>query len=112
MKQPCNNCPFLVENGITLTTSRIEEIVNTLMHDGSFNCHKTVDYSGDEPRVTKDSKLCFGSVLFLENIAQGGCRSNVIYRLGLKIGHFAIDDLRKDESVFQSLEDILDAGIG
>lgn len=111
MKQPCNNCPFLIENGITLTAPRIEEIVNTLLHDGSFNCHKTIDYSSDEPRITRDSKLCFGSALFLENVALGGCRSNVIYRFGLKMGHFSVADLRKDKTVFQSLEDILDTGM-
>lgn len=111
MKEPCKSCPFRVENGIALSENRVKEILYAITHDGSFSCHKTVDYSLERPLLTKESKLCFGSVLFLENAVQGGCRSNVMYRLGLRLNNFELSDLRKDPCVFQSEQDFLDAGI-
>jgi hypothetical protein len=108
MKQPCDNCPFLRDSAIMISKAKASEIIKSIGHDGSFHCHKTVDYSGKKPKVTKDSKLCFGSVLFLENVASGGCRSNVAYRFGLILGEYRLSDLRKDVSVYATASDFVD----
>ncbi len=60
-----------------------------------------------EGRVTAESKLCFGAVLFLENSVRGGCRSNVMFRFGLMRQEFKLNDLRKDESVYESFDGFL-----
>jgi hypothetical protein len=70
---------------------------------------KLHDYSeSHEGRVTAKSKLCFGAVLFLENTVRGGCLSNVMFRFGLMRKEFKIDDLRQNESVYQSFEEFLE----
>ncbi len=108
MKQPCKDCPFRKCVKSALSPERADDILNGITHDKAFHCHNTVDYSDShEGRITSDSKLCFGAVLFLENTVRGGCRSNVMFRLGLMQKEFDIDDLRQDESVYQSFEDFL-----
>ncbi|WP_193200266.1 hypothetical protein [Nostoc sp. MG11] len=108
MKQPCKDCPFTKCVKYTLSPEKAADILNGITHDKAFHCHNTVDYSDSlKGRITSDSKLCFGAVLFLENTVRGGCLSNVMFRFGLMQKEFNIDDLRQDESVYQSFEEFL-----
>jgi hypothetical protein len=91
-----------------LSPKKAHDILQAITHDKAFHCHKTVDYSeSSEGKVTPDSKLCFGAVLFLENTVAGGCRSNVMFRFGLMRQEFRITDLRQDDSVYQSFKGFL-----
>ncbi|NDJ26085.1 hypothetical protein GS682_31825 [Nostoc sp. B(2019)] len=109
MKQPCINCPFQKSVEYALSPEKADDILQAITHDKGFHCHQTVDYSDShEGQVTSESKLCFGAVLFLENTVRGGCRSNVMFRFGLIRKEFSLDDLRKDESVYQSFEEFLE----
>ncbi|WP_193200639.1 hypothetical protein [Nostoc sp. MG11] len=109
MKQPCKDCPFRKSVAYPLSLEKAHDILQAITHDKAFHCHKTVDYSDShEGRITSESKLCFGAVLFLENTVRGGCRSNVMFRFGLMRKEFRLDDLRQDESVYQSFEEFLE----
>lgn len=90
-----------------MSKKKAEKIVRHITHDGTFHCHKTVNYSEKKPKVTNDSRLCFGSVLFLEKVGRGGCRSNVLYRLAIAVGEFGISDLRIDDKVYDSVEQFI-----
>jgi hypothetical protein len=47
MKEPCNNCPFVIAHGFHLSMARVRELEEAA--DGCFPCHQTVDYdSWDE----------------------------------------------------------------
>lgn len=65
-KAPCANCPFRKTGGITLTPGRISELARGAGggREFSFSCHKTMDYSGDEPQETSNTKLCAGSLAY------------------------------------------------
>ena len=92
--KPCKDCPFSSEVGSYLNLGKRLDIDATISNDGSFHCHKTVDYSqSNEGRVTPDSKLCFGSALYLEKNARGGMRSNVQYRLRFMSGEWKLENL-------------------
>jgi hypothetical protein len=109
MKQPCTNCPFKKSVASALSSEKTHDILHGITHEKAFHCHQTVDYSDShEGRVTAESKLCFGAVLFLENTVRGGCRSNVMFRFGLIRQEFHLNDLRQDESVYQSFEEFLE----
>jgi hypothetical protein len=111
MKQPCFDCPFRKSVEYSLSPKKAREILQAITHDKAFHCHKSVDYSGSiEGRITSESKLCFGAVLFLENTVRGGCRSNVMFRFGLMRQEFKLDDLRKEESVYESFDGFI-AGV-
>ncbi len=107
MKTPCYNCPFRINSPITLSQEKVLDIFYGITHDAGFDCHQTIDYSTETPTVTPDSNLCFGSVLFLENIAAGGCRSNIAYRFALMRGEFKVTDLRTDNSIYQTPDDFI-----
>ncbi|WP_414552012.1 hypothetical protein [Anabaena sp. CCY 0017] len=109
MKQPCKNCPFKKSVEYALSPQKARDILQAITHDIAFHCHETVDYSESiKNRVTAESKLCFGAVLFLENTVRGGCRSNVMFRFGLMRKEFKLTHLRRDESVYQSFEEFLE----
>jgi hypothetical protein len=110
MKTPCKNCPFLTSFPAYLRPGRAKQISDSLLNDGFFPCHKTVDYSGDSSgKLTEDSKACMGAVLFLENAVDGGCRSNMMFRLAMRRGDFTEGDLRKSDQVYQSISDFVEA---
>ena len=107
MRQPCNNCPFLKSTKFYFTEKRSNEILYAITHDSDFKCHKTVDYSSDNASSEK-AKLCFGSVVYLENTVSGGAFSNVMYRLGLRIEGVPPEDVTKSNTVYDSPEDFIE----
>ena len=113
MKQPCANCPFRSDIPFRgLTEGRVRSIVSSLHNDGLFPCHKTVNYSGsDEGSVTRDSKACIGSAIFMENTASesGGVFANVQYRMRARCEEFNQDDLKSNPvPVYTSLKAFLE----
>jgi hypothetical protein len=108
MKQPCFDCPFQKSVEYSLSPKKARDILQAITHNKAFHCHKSVDYSGSiEGRVTAESKLCFGAVLFLENSVRGGCRSNVMFRFGLIRKEFSLDDFRQDEIIYESFDEFI-----
>lgn len=68
MKQPCKDCPFKKSVEYGLSPQKARDILQAITHDRAFHCHETVDYSEFiKNRVTAESELCFGAVLFSEN---------------------------------------------
>lgn len=60
LTQPCPDCPFRRDSPIRLRRGRREEIARALRAGDTFFCHKTVDYSGDDPDTT-DAARCYGA---------------------------------------------------
>jgi hypothetical protein len=50
MTVACNDCPFRKAGGIRLTKGRIRELSRMMLDSqgGTFSCHKSVDYSGED----------------------------------------------------------------
>lgn len=109
MKEPCNNCPFRADRPFRgLLEEKANSIVQALYHDGGFHCHKIMDYSqNSRGRVTKNSKLCVGSAIFLENTVRGGMRCNVIYRLAIWAKELNPEELSKAVPVYKSVEEFV-----
>lgn len=105
-KKPCESCPFRSDGAfVGLHREQASIIALTLMSDGAFHCHKTVDYSSDDGgRVTKDSKLCIGAAKFLENVRRGGLRANLSFRMGMRCKELSPDELSDEIPVYESIE--------
>jgi len=60
LTKPCNNCPFRKSSGglFGLHNERLEEIFEA----PSFQCHKSVDYSGDDPAHGDRPIQCAGLI--------------------------------------------------
>lgn len=92
MPKPCNNCPFRREGGIKIAHApRAQEICD---QDGTFSCHKTVDYSDEEGegRQVESSKVCAGSLIYQIKTGQ----PNQMTRIGQRLGLFDPDSLDRD----------------
>jgi hypothetical protein len=85
------------------------EIASALMADAAFHCHKTVDYSRSFcGRVTKDSTLCTGAAIFLEQVRPDGLRANLAFRLAVMTHELHPDELSDQVPVYDSIDDFLD----
>lgn len=110
MKQPCNTCPFRSDAPFHgLSEERALEIASALMADSAFHCHNTVDYSrSSSGRVTKDSTLCTGAAIFLEQVRPGGLRANLAFRLAVMTKKLHPDELSDQVPVYESIDDFLE----
>jgi hypothetical protein len=63
LKRPCANCPFRRGQGelFALHPRRLREIVEAV----AFQCHGTVDYSGDKPASGEKPQQCAGLMAVL-----------------------------------------------
>lgn len=61
MKTPCKECPFRPDSIThkTLSEGRLDDIVETIRDEGTFQCHKSIP---DEV----ESQHCAGALIFLE----------------------------------------------
>ncbi|MEB2276953.1 hypothetical protein LAV82_23325 [Bacillus sp. ILBB4] len=95
LKTPCVDCPFVKGSitNLTLHPTRIKGIVDGLHQDGSFTCHKTIDYSNDfkdsededgetEFIPTDKNQFCAGALLYLEREGHQTQAMQVFERLG------------------------------
>lgn len=98
-KRPCEKCPF--REGImrdSLRGSRIAEIEESLLQDGHFYCHETIDYEALDELDEDDAEwvlqnnppgkgggpplLCAGSLEWQEeNLGYPGQLARVMYRV-------------------------------
>lgn len=82
---PCSNCPFRRDLPIELRPERVVEIAETLLNGNEFECHKTVDYSGDEPATVARTRVCGGAVATLAREGKDTQMSRITERLGGKL---------------------------
>jgi hypothetical protein len=106
MRKPCNDCPFLKGTKYFFTEERSKEILHAITHDRLFHCHKTVDYSSNQPS-TESAIFCTGSAIFLENAIAGGWRSNMMYRLAVQCGGINPDDIVQSNEVYDNSADFI-----
>lgn len=78
MKTPCKDCPFLVGSSTnqTLREGRLEEIVDGIRSDGTFQCHKTLEENIEDQH-------CAGALVFIEREGTPNNMVRVAERLGL-----------------------------
>lgn len=67
LSKVCADCPFRSDREFHLRTERIREIRDSLKEQGTFHCHKTVDYSGGEGTVVQKTQFCAGARATMEN---------------------------------------------
>lgn len=105
LKKPCANCPFLrSDKRVDLRRARIKEIHQymTDAQGASFPCHKTVDYSQDDP--TGQESHCAGGIIY--SLMQE--RPNQLTRIALRLRMIDADELLKhSDQVFSSLSEWL-----
>ena len=112
--RPCENCPFRSDKLFPLHSERAKEIAKHLLeNDGSFSCHKTIDYGHyDEFEETPDSlrdldneSFCAGALIIL---AKEGS-PNRIPRIAAFFEEFEPSKLDMDSSVYDSFAAFIQA---
>lgn len=96
LKTPCANCPFKIGQGSLFRLQRLDEIVAAT----AFQCHKTVDYSGDEPEAGDKPQQCAGLMGLLLNAGE----PNQIMQVAMRLGYLDAEAIDR-ASCYQSLED-------
>lgn len=103
LKRPCVDCPFRKGQGesFALSMTRIMGIVRA----PAFQCHKTVDYSEDEPQPGIRPQQCAGlmAVLYREK------KDNSIMQVAERMGEFDPSLLDPDGEAYGSLLEALEA---
>lgn len=102
LKKPCKNCPFRVGQGelYQLHQDRLQEIFNA----PAFQCHKTVDYSGENPSSGNKPQQCAGLMAVL--VAEG--RPNQIMQVAERLGYFDPGYLDRRD-VYDSIDSVMAA---
>lgn len=91
MTKPCPECPFRNTAPIRLRVGRIEELA---ICDRAFQCHKTVDYDGEEeaPVGNEDNaQHCAGALIFAEKNGLSHQMMRIVERLGM-YDHTKLED--------------------
>lgn len=101
LKRPCVNCPFRIGQGSKFRLLRIDEIREA----PAFQCHKTVDYSEDEPDTGDRPQQCAGlmAVLHREN------RPNQIMQVAERMGGLDPTELDPGRAAYASWTDAIQA---
>lgn len=63
LHRPCANCPFRRGQGRLFGFPRLRLL--QIASAPAFQCHKTVDYSGDEPDAGEHPQQCAGLMAIL-----------------------------------------------
>jgi hypothetical protein len=101
LKRPCANCPFRTDIPPFLRPARAKEILDVLIQQqGTFACHKTVDYSGEDgaARRSDSEKHCAGATILLEKIG----RPNQLMRIAERLRMYDPKQLDMSAAVFDS----------
>lgn len=108
MRQPCKDCPFRSDaphHGLSLATSR--RILDDILGDTGFPCHKTVDYSEEgQWRLTEKTTHCVGAVIFTEHVRPGGFKGNLSFR-STALFSDELNDLDFQTPVFKTVEEFI-----
>jgi hypothetical protein len=103
LRSPCVSCPFRKGQGelFELHPERLEEIFEA----PAFQCHKTVDYSGDEPDSGSRPQQCAGlmSVLHRED------QPNQIMQVGYRLGALDLDKLDPRGEAYDTIDAVREA---
>jgi hypothetical protein len=100
---PCDACPFRTDKQFPLGVDRRQEIADSLMvEDTEFRCHKTLDYSDGEARVTSGSQVCGGALVVMAKADQGYPQMT---RIAGRVGMFDPSRLDLDAPVPDDLDD-------
>lgn len=117
LKSPCNNCPFLKSPYFYLRPEFREEIAESLLHDKSFPCHKTVNYEnfdtveneeGEEEQVYDPSgkeQHCAGALIVM--VKGRELWDNFLFRLSHLANLFDPGKLDMSANVYDSLEEFV-----
>lgn len=97
LRRPCANCPFRVGQGRLFGFGRIR--LRQIAAASAFQCHKTVDYSGDEPDAGDHPQQCAGLMAVLHR--EG--RPNQIMQVAQRFGHLDPNKLDPDREAYLSL---------
>lgn len=83
LTRPCTACPFRCGQGQNFRLSRLAELRRAI----AFQCHRTVDYGGEEPAPGPRPEQCAGllAVLWREG---GESALTPIAQVALRTGHF------------------------
>ncbi len=100
LTKPCDNCPFRADKLFYLRPQRIKEIVNT----GNFACHKTVDYSNEEPELKDKSEHCAGLLIMLEHMEQ----PHQMMRISERLGVYDRTKLDMSQPVYKDVTDYIE----
>lgn len=84
LKRPCSNCPFRADIVFPLGRERAAEIAESL-DEGTFPCHKTVDYSLDDlqDQLNEGTQHCAGAAIMRLKMGRPGRLLQIAERLGL-----------------------------
>lgn len=101
--KPCVNCPFRKGQGelFQLRYGRLVEIINA----EAFQCHKTVDYSGENSSTGDKPQQCAGLMAILARSNQ----LNTIMQVGERLGYLKLEKLDPDNEAYQSIEEAIKA---
>jgi hypothetical protein len=100
--KPCKTCPFRSDRHFPLTQKRAVEIVNAVLGDSWFPCHKTTCFNHEGNRLDAEKeKPCIGAARFLENV-RGDCRANLMFRLAVMVDKLDPSALDRSIPVYQS----------
>lgn len=102
LKRPCVDCPFRKDREFYLHPERAEGLAENFRSDGTFWCHKTVNYA-DEESDTSESTQCAGA---LATVLKDGV-PNAPYQVAERLGMFDRDKLEMD-STFDTLDEWVD----
>lgn len=103
LTRPCSNCPFRRGKGelFQLHPERLKEIVEA----PAFQCHRTVDYSGDIPDQGERPQQCAGLMAVLHR--EG--RPNQIMQVAERLGGFDPAKLDPDNECYASIAEAMTA---
>lgn len=106
LKRPCESCPFRSDIRGFLRRARAKEIAEALLHDQTFTCHKTLDYSEEDEKrhhILNTSSHCAGAAIFLEKQQ----RPNQMMRIAERLGMYRLADLDLEAPVFSTAEEFI-----
>lgn len=112
LTSPCADCPFLKEPYFFLEQGRRKEIAEALLHDQTFPCHKTVDYSKYDQHdgvyvFTPEDKThqCAGALITMKKGKE--LFSNFLFRLAVMAKMFDPDKLNMKTNTYNSLSEFI-----
>lgn len=106
LKRPCVNCPFRrgLGSSFQLQANRLAEIHNA----PAFQCHKTVDYSDDEPGAGNRPQQCAGLMAVLAREE----RPNQIMQVAMRLGALDVSTLDPRAETYSTWRDVCAANGG
>ena len=106
LTKPCADCPFRTDKHFPLNAERAEDIAHGLtVQQGTFACHKTIDYSGDDPEHVKKTEHCAGALIMLEHMQQ----PNQMMRWMERINAYDHTKLDMEQPVFDNADDFVES---